>query len=294
MKSTSQEDKITRRRLRSAYLTTMVSLALVLFVTGLLLLIGLHARKLAFHVKENLGFSLYFSKSAREAEILRFKKSIDTMPWIRATQYISPEDASDLLKQELGEDFTDFLGYNPLQASLQIKLKSEWTHPDSVKKLEAAWKKNPMVIYVDYQRDLISQLNKNVKTISLVLSVLILLMMVVSIGLMNNTIRLAVYSKRFLIRSMLLVGATRSFIRKPFVLQGLFQGFISAVLSMLLLGGLLYTTVRQIPELSRLADNQLLMTTTGALMLLGMLVPATAYWLAVNRYLNMKIDHLYF
>lgn len=151
-----------------------------------------------------------------------------------------------------------------------------------------------MVIYVDYQRDLISQLNKNVKTISLVLSVLILLMMVVSIGLMNNTIRLAVYSKRFLIRSMLLVGATRSFIRKPFVLQGLFQGFISAVLSMLLLGGLLYTTVRQIPELSRLADNQLLMTTTGALMLLGMLVPATAYWLAVNRYLNMKIDHLYF
>lgn len=151
-----------------------------------------------------------------------------------------------------------------------------------------------MVIYVDYQRDLISQLNKNVKTISLVLSVLILLMMVVSIGLMNNTIRLAVYSKRFLIRSMLLVGATRGFIRKPFVLQGLFQGFISAVLSMLLLGGLLYTTVRQIPELSRLADNQLLMTTTGALMLLGMLVPATAYWLAVNRYLNMKIDHLYF
>ena len=294
MTSTSQEEKITRRRLRSAYLTTLVSLALVLFVTGLLLLIGLHARRLATHVKENLGFSLYFSKSAREAEILRFKKSIDTLPWIRGTQYISPEDAEQLLKQELGEDFTGFLGYNPLQACLQIRLKSEWTHPDSVKKLEATWKKNPMVLYVDYQRDLISQVNKNLNTITLVLSLLILLMMVVSVGLMNNTIRLAVYSKRFLIRSMQLVGATRGFIRKPFVLQGLLQGLISALLALFLLGMLLYSTTRQIPELVALADYQLLWTTAGVVVLLGMLVPAVAYWLAVNRYLNMKIDHLYF
>lgn len=294
MTNTGQEEKITRRRLRSAYLTAMISLALVLFVSGLLLLLGLHARKLAVHVKENLGFSLYFSKNAREAEILRFKKTIDTLPWIKSTQYISPEDAENLLKDELGEDFTGFLGYNPLQACLQIKLKSPYTSPDSVKKLEAQWKKNPMVIYVDYQRDLISQVNKNVNTISLVLGILILLMMMVSAGLMNNTIRLAVYSKRFLIRSMLLVGATRRFIRKPFVLQGILQGLISGLLAILMLGMLLYAAAQQIPELKGLADNQLLLVTAGCMLLLGIVVPAIAYWLAVNRYLNMKIDHLYF
>lgn len=294
MMSRGQEEKITRRRLRSAYLTTMVSLALVLFVTGLLLIIGLHARKLAYHVKENLGFSLYFSKNVREADILRFKKTVDTLPWIRSAQYISPEEAESLLKQELGEDFTGFLGYNPLQACVQIKLKSEWTHPDSIKKLEVEWKNNPMISYVDYQINLINQVNKNVNTISLILGVLMLLMMIVSIGLMNNTIRLAVYSKRFLIRTMQLVGATRGFIRKPFVLQGLMQGLFSALLALLLLAMLFYSATHQIPEFNQLADSKLLMISASILIILGMLVPAIAYCLAVNRYLNIKIDQLYF
>lgn len=287
------EEKYTRRRLRSAYLTTVISLTLVLLMLGLLGIILLHARKLSVHVKENLGFTVYFHQKSREAEILKLQKVLDTSAFVRSTRYISAEEAADNLKEELGEDFLGFLGYNPLQPSIDVKLRAEFAVPDSMNRISENLRKNVMVSQVDYQRDMISQVNHNIKRIGLVISAISILLLLISVGLINNTIRLAVYSKRFIIRSMMLVGATRGFIRRPFIWQGILQGIISALLSSGLLAMMLYYVYREIPELFSFGQWDLAGMVFVALILAGAFISGISNHLAVTRYLNMKIDNLY-
>lgn len=288
-----QEEILTRKRLRSAYITTIMSLTLVLFMLGLWGLIGLHANKISRYVKENLGFTIYFQKNTRETEILRLKKSMDTTRWVKSAQYISPEEAEQMLKKELGEDFIGFLGYNPLLPCLQVRLNAEYTNPDSIQQIEKRLKQNPKVAQIEYQRDLINKVNQNLNIISIIIAVLSLLMFLISIGLINNTIKLSVYSKRFIIRSMMLVGATRSFIRAPFVRKGLWHGILSALFAILLLAVLLYFTYLKIPELQSLADMQIMLSIPVGMILCGALISAISNYIAVTRFLNMNIDKLY-
>lgn len=260
---------------------------------GLLGIVVFHARTLSHHVKENLGFTIYYHANAREAEILKAQKMLDTAVFVRSTRYVSAEEAAEMLKEELGEDFVGFLGYNPLTPSLEVKLKSVYSTPDSVRRIEESLLKNPLVAQIESQKDFIGKVNDNIRKIGLLLAGFSLLLLLVSIGLINNTVRLAVYSKRFIIRSMMLVGATRGFIRRPFVWQGMFQGFISALLASAVLTLLLYSLHSQIPEMLAMGNWQTITLVYGILALTGALITGLSNHLAVTRYLNMKIDNLY-
>lgn len=229
-------------RLRSSYLTTTISIALVLFLLGIIGLLTLNAQRLSVYVKENIGFTILIKDNAREAEVKRLEKLLSTSPFIKSTQYIDKETAAQDLKKELGEDFVDFLGYNPLLSCIDVKLYADYANADSLVLVEDMIMAFPQVKEILYQKNLIHLVNDNVKRISFVLAGFALLLLLVAIALINNTIRLSVYSKRFIIRTMQLVGATKGFIRKPFLLLTVLHGFVGATLAIAMLSGLIYFT----------------------------------------------------
>ncbi len=288
-----QEEVYTKKRLRSSYITTVVSMTLVLFLLGMLGLVVLHARVLSNHVKETLGFTVYMQKNAREAEILQLQKKLDTQPYVKTTRFISEEEAAEALKKELGEDFLGFLGYNPLSSSIEVHLKADYTSIDSIQKYEKILLADQDVKEVSYPKNLISAVNQNINRISIILLGFSFLLLLISVALISNTIRLAVYSKRFIIRSMMLVGATQAFIRRPFLITGIFQGIISAVLAILLLYGLLYFSWINIPELQAFSSIYLILGLFGMVIFLGILIAGVSNFLAVRKYVNTKIDNLY-
>lgn len=288
-----KEEAIIGRRLRTSYISTVVSITLVLFVLGLLGLVMLHARKLSDHVKENLGFSVILHDNARPAEISHLQKTLDVMPAVKSTEYVSSDMAAETLMEELGEDFVEFLGYNPLFPSIEVRLVASYANPDSLVLFEDEVMKNRIVREVHYQKDLVSSVNDNVEKIGLGLLVFSLLLLAIAFTLINNTIRLSVFSKRFLIKSMQLVGATQSFIRKPFVIKGVVQGLIGASLAILLLLGVLYAGQHQIPELITFQDSRMLLSLFVMVILLGILISWISTHMAVKKYLRIKTDYLY-
>jgi len=289
-----QEDIIVGRRLKSSYISTVVSITLVLFVLGLLGLIVLHAKKISDHLQENIGFSLILADNARQPDIILLQKTLDTKPAVKSTTFISREEAAEELMDELGEDFIEFLGYNPLFPSIDIRLRAGYTHPDSVKVFKNQLKENRIVKEVYYQESLVHLINENIKRIGGVLLLFSILLTIIAFALINNTIRLSVFSKRFLIKSMQLVGATQSFIRKPFVIKGIIQGIIGAVIAIGLLIFTLYTAQQQIPELQAFQDINLLFALFALVIFLGIIISWISTFFAVKKYLKIKIDYLYF
>lgn len=288
------EEKIIGRRLKTSYITTVASISLVLFVLGLLGLTILYAQRLSAHVKENIGITVFLKEDAGIEAITSFQRSLDGSPAVKSTAYISKEQAAQDLTEELGEDFVAFLGYNPLPASVIIRLHAGYANPDSLAAFEKMVLEYPLTGEVDYQRDLVHLINENVKKIGAGLLLFSMLLLMIAFALINNTIRLSVFSRRFLIKSMQLVGATQSFIRKPFVLRGVMQGLVSAVLSNILLIITLYTIEQKVPELTLLSDMRLLLMLFGAVMLLGMIISWISTFLAVRKYLKIKTDSLYY
>lgn len=288
-----QEEAIVGRRLKTSYFSTVVSITLVLFVFGLLGMVMLHARKLSDHVKENLGFSIILHDNAKPAEVSHLQKTLDVMPAVKSTEYISSDKAAEDLQEELGEDFIEFLGYNPLFPSIDVRLNASYANPDSLTLFEAEVIKNRIVREVHYQKDLVSLVNDNVKKIGIGLLVFSVLLLAIAFALINNTIRLSVFSKRFLIKSMQLVGATQAFIRKPFVIQGVIQGLIGATLAIFLLLGVLYAGQRQIPELVSFQDTNMLLSLFVLVIFLGIIISWISTHLAVKKYLRIKTDYLY-
>jgi len=288
-----QEEAIVGRRLKTSYISTVVSITLVLFVFGLLGMVMLHARKLSDHVKENLGFSVILHDNAKPAEVSHLQKTLDVMPAVKSAEYISSDKAAEDLMEDLGEDFIEFLGYNPLFPSIDVRLNASYANPDSLTLFEAEVIKNRIVREVHYQKDLVSLVNDNVKKIGIGLLVFSVLLLAIAFALINNTIRLSVFSKRFLIKSMQLVGATQAFIRKPFVIQGVIQGLIGATLAIFLLLGVLYAGQRQIPELISFQDTNMLLSLFVLVIFLGMLISWISTHLAVKKYLRIKTDYLY-
>jgi cell division transport system permease protein len=284
----------TRRKLRSSYFTTTVSISLVLFLLGIIGLLLLNANRLSIYVKENLGFTVMLHDNAREAEVKRLEKLLTTSDFIKTTRYIDKDEAAKELEEELGEEFVDFLGYNPLLSSIDVKLYADYTSPDSIAKIENLLMEFPQVKEVYYQKDLVHLVHKNVNRISLVLLIFALLLLSISMALINNTIRLSVYSKRFLIRTMQLVGATKGFIRQPFLISSIVHGFVGAVMAIVLLSALIYFSSKELAEVVGFQNLDLIFVLFGIVILLGICITFISTYFSVNKYLRLKTNDLYF
>ncbi len=288
-----REESLIGRKLKTSYITTVVSITLVLFVLGLLGLVLVNARMLSNHVKENLGFSIVLADKATNEQINGLMQKIESMPAVKSCQFVSSDDAAKELQEELGEDFISFLGYNPLFPSIDVRLNASYANTDSLKIFEKEVLKNNIVVEVSYQANLVSMVNDNVNKISIALLVFSILLVFIAIALINNTIRLSVFSKRFLIKSMQLVGATQSFIRKPFVVKGVLQGLTGAVLAVTLLAGLIVFAERQIPEIAMLQNLRLVLIIFASITLKGILISWVSTYFAVKKYLGIKTDELF-
>jgi cell division transport system permease protein len=275
------------QKLKTSSVTVVISLALVLFMLGLLGLVVINAKKLSNHIKENVGFQVVLKDTTTQAELDILKQEISSSAFTKEVAYISKDEAAKKLQKDLGEDFITFLGYNPLLSSLDVKLNSDYANIDSLAGFEKQIMQKHFVKEVIYHKDMIKQVNDNAKVISIYILIFSGLLLVVAIALINNTIRLSIYAKRFLIRTMYLVGATQGFIRMPFILKGVRQGVIAG-----LLAGFLSTNY--IPDLLQLQDPNLLAVLFGGIVALGVLISGLSAALSVSRYLRLKTDDLYF
>ncbi len=289
-----QEEKYNKRRLKSSYITTVVSISLVLFMLGLLGLIVMHAQKISNQVKENIGFSIFMKEAAKEADIIRFQKSLDASTFSKSTEYITKEQAAKNVSRNLGEDFVSFLGTNPLTAQIDVRLNAAYANNDSLKIIEKQILKNEIVKEVYYQKSLVQLVNENIRKISLVFLSFSSLLLIIAIALINNTIRLSVYSNRFLIKTMQLVGATQHFIRKPFLLKGIVSGIYGALIAIAFLSGVLYAAQQNFPELVNVQEIDLYLIVFVIVLILGILFSWISTFLSVRKYLNMKTDSLYY
>lgn len=283
-----KEDKSSRRRLQASTVTTIISISLVLFMLGLLGLIVLHAGKLSDYVKENIGFSVIIKEDVKEAAILEFQKKLDAQSFVKSTDFITREQAAEDLTKELGEDFVDFLGYNPLLASIDVRLHADYANNDSLKVLEKNLLKNNVVKEVFYHESLVDAVNKNLRRISVVILSFSIILLLISVALINNTIRLSVYSKRFIIKTMQLVGATKTFISKPFLVRSLMHGLVSSIIAIILLVVVLIFSRRAMPELIDLQEIDLFLSLFGIVTLLGLFITGFSTLFAVGKYLNIQ------
>ena len=287
------EDKFTKKRLRSSYFTVIISISLVLFMLGLLGIGILQAKKLSTYVKENIGFSVILKNDVKDVDVVKFQKSLDAARYVKSTEFIDKDRAAKELTEDLGEDFVDFLGYNPLLSSIEVRLNADYANPDSLNWIEAEMTKNPRVKEVFYQRDLVVLVNENIRRISIVILIFSILLLIIATALINNSIRLSLYSKRFVIKTMQLVGATSGFIRKPFILRGIANGMYGALIAIALLMGVLYYARQRMPELFEFQDVQMMATLFGMVLLLAIIITWISTSLAVRRFLRMKTDKLY-
>ena len=288
------EQKAHRKQIWRSNITAVVSISLVLFMLGLLGLVMLYANALSGYVKENIGFTIYMKDEAKEVDILQFQKFLDASDFVRSTKYVSAEDAAEYLKETLGEDFVGFMGYNPLKRSIDLKIMSDFANEDGIVEIQSDLLKNPMIHEIDYPVDLIRVINRNVRKAGIVILVFCGLLSLIAISLINNNIRLSVYSKRFLINSMKLVGATQSFIRKPFVIQGVLRGLLGALVANGLLASVIYLANQNIPELFGLENVEIVMTLFGAVLALGLVISFLSTTFAVRKYLRLNADELYY
>ena len=271
-----REKSITRRKLRSSYATSIISISLVLFLMGLVGLLLLNAQRLSTHVLENLGFSIILKEDAKEVDIIRLQKNLDTRAYVKSTDYITKEEAARETSEELGEDFIEFLGYNPLPASIVVKFYAEYANTDSIATIERELQRFEEVEEVMYQESLIHLVNENVRKISLIILAFSAVMFFIAIALVNNTIRLSVYARRFLINTMQLVGATRSFIRKPFLMRSAGHGIYAATIAILLLTGVIYLIQQEFMEVISFEDIDIL----GILFLLVIILGIILKWIS--------------
>lgn len=289
----ASNDKHTARRLRTNYLTTIISISLVLFMLGILGLIILNAQQISNHVKENIGFSIILKDGIKDVDINQIQKSLDAESFVKTTHYIHPDTAAAQLQKELGEDFIDFLGFNPLLPSIDVKLNADYANTDSLAVIEASLLQNSKIKEVFYQKDLVSLINENVKKISFYLLGFSGLLLIIAVALINNTIRLSIYSKRFVIKTMQLVGAKHSFIRRPFVLAGIGNGIASAFLAIGLIVTFLYYLQKQMPELIDFKNIELYGALFLVMVILGIILSWISTNLAVRKYLRMDSGNLY-
>lgn len=276
------------------FITSSISTTLVLLLLGLVVFFVLAAHNLSIYVKENINFSILISDDMKESEILKLQKKLDKEAFVKETEYISKKQALREQTEAMGTDPQEFLGYNPFTASIEIKLHSDYANSDSIAKIEKLIKKNTNIQEVLYQKDLIDAVNDNIRNISLMLLGLAVILTFISFALINNTIRLAIYSKRFLIHTMKLVGASWSFIRRPFLRRNFWIGVLSAAVTDGILWGAAYWLVSYEPDLIRVITPNVMLLVSVSVLVFGVLITWLCALLSINKYLKMKASTLYY
>lgn len=290
-----KENSTTKRRLRGSYLISLMSIMLVLFVLSLFSSLILFANKISDYIKENVGFEIVMKKGVKEKDIIDFQHVLDKKKYVKSTEYISQQEATRRLTEDLGEDILEWLGdvENPLLPSIDVRFKSEYANNDSIAKIEQWVMKNKNVKEVYFQKSLMHSIDKNVNKIASVLLLVGFVLLIMAVTLISHTVRLAVYAKRFVVRSMQLVGATEGFIIKPFMKSFVIQGFIGAVLSLVLLSIFLFKVMHEVPELAVLTNISSIALIYISVIALGVLLTTLSTFFAMRKYLRADIDDLY-
>lgn len=276
------------------FITSSISTTLVLLLLGLVVFFVLGAHNLSVYVKENINFSVLISDDMKETDILKLQKKLDKEVFVKQTEYISKKQALREQTEAMGTDPQEFLGYNPFTASIEIKLHSDYANSDSIAKIEKLIKKNTNIQEVLYQKDLIDAVNENIRNISLMLLVLAVILAFISFALINNTIRLAIYSKRFLIHTMKLVGASWGFIRRPFLIRNFWIGVLAAVMANSILWASASWLVSYEPELIKVITPRVMLLVSVCVLVFGVTITWLCALLSINKYLKMKACTLYY
>lgn len=290
----NSESKIMRRRLRNAYLSSIISISLVLLLVGIASLLLVNARAISDYFKENMQVSVMMKQSVTESDALRYKDELDKADFIRSSVFVSREQGRREMEEMLGEDFLSVFETAPIPVSIDITLNAEYVSADSIEVVKTHIMKSPKVEEVVYQRSLIDTLNANLSKISMVLSVFIALLLFISFVLINNTVRLNVFARRFTIHTMKLVGATSSFIRAPFMVQSLFQGVFAAFVAIMAIVVMLYFIRSEFQQLFEVFRLELLLVVMGIVVGSGIIICSLSTWLVVNKLVSLKKDELYY
>ncbi len=290
----SSFDRYQKRKLISSYFSVVISIALVLFLLGCLGLLVLNAKKVADHFKEQVVLTIYLNDSAKEVEVKQLEKSLAMADYTKSTTYVSKEAAAESMKAETGEDFMDFVGFNPLQNSIDVYLKADYVTTETLASITEELATKKFIEDIRYDNDLVELMNDNVKKITFWVLIISGIFTIIAVLLINSSIRLAVYSKRFIIKTMQMVGATKSFIRRPFVLKSVQLGIIGAIVAMIGMGIVLYYLNQTFPELQLLQNPVLIIGLFVAIFLVGIFITWISTFIATQRFLNLKTDALYY
>ena len=290
----SSFDRYQKRKLISSYFSVVISIALVLFLLGCLGLLVLNAKKVADHFKEQVVVTIYLNDSAKEVEVNQLEKSLAMAEYTKSTEYVSKEAAAESMKAETGEDFMDFVGYNPLQNSIDVHLKADFVTTETLTSITEELSNKKFIEEIRYDSDLVELMNDNVKKITFWVLVISAIFTLIAVLLINSSIRLAVYSKRFIIKTMQMVGATKTFIRRPFVFQSVKLGIIGAVIALIGMAIVLYYLDQSFLELQLLSNPILIGGLFLVIFLLGILITWISTFIATQRFLNLKTDALYY
>ena len=288
------ENRIMRRRLANAYLSSVISISLVLLLVGVASMLLVNANSVSDYFKENMQVSVMKKDNVTEDKALSFCETLKKARYIKTTTYISKEQGQMELADQLGEDFLDIFETSPIPASIEITLDAAYVSSDSLEVVKAEISKSSLVAEVNYQGSLVDALNANLSKISLVLGFFIALMLFISFVLINNTVRLSVFSRRFTIHTMKLVGATRSFIRAPFLIQAGFQGVFSAMIAIIALVGMLFFLRSGFERLFEIFRLDLLLIVMGIVLVSGLVICLVSTYFVVNKLVSLKKDELYY
>ena len=276
------------------FITSSISTTLVLLLLGMVVFFVLSANNLSTYVRENIGISVLVSDDMKEPEALKFQKTLNEKSYVKESVYISKEQALKEQTEAMGTDPAEFLGYNPFTASIEIKLNAQYANSDSIAWIEKEILTNKKVMEVSYPQNLIDSVNRNIQKVSLFLLGLAALLTLISFALINNTIRLAIYSKRFLIHAMKLVGASWSFIRRPFLVRNVWIGVLAGIMADAVLLGMAYMLVKYEPQLIEIITPNTLLIVMASVLVFGLAITFLCAYISINKYLRMKASALYY
>lgn len=290
----SSFEKHQKRRLISSYFSVILSIALVLFMLGILGLIVLNAKSISDNFKEQVILTIYLEDTSKDVEIKQLEKSLAFSDYVKQTKFISKESAADFMKLEYGEDFLDDIGYNPLKNSIEVNLKADYVTAWRLDSISESTSKKNFVEDIKYDKDLVSLMNSNVKRLSLWVLIISGIFTGIAVLLINSSIRLAVNSKRFSIKTMQMVGATKKFIRKPFIWRSIRLGIIGSLLALIGMGVVVYYVDRSFPEFNLIQNQLSIGALFGGIFGVGILITWWSTFFATQRFLNLKTDQLYY
>lgn len=289
----SSFEKFQKRRLISSYFSVVLSVFLVLFLLGILGLFVINSKKLSDDFKEGIVLTVFFKNEANDSIINAFSSELKTAKFVKSSVYVTKEQAAKEHEKTLGEHFTEFLGANPLYNSFDVHLKADYIDTENIRKIESRFRANDMIADIVYDKQLVSLVNDNIKKVSMWILIISGILAFIAVILINSSMRLSIYSNRFIIKTMQMVGATKSFIRKPFIMRSIKLGLMGSILAVLALIGLLVYLDTNFPNLGILNEPLALGAVLISVLLVGILITWISTYFATQRYLNLRTDDLY-